>query len=89
MKKGEVRLSLEVFISSPGLAEFLVKSLKPDNMVLPEGLKLEIDVTTSSYLRIFIEAEDVGTVMNTINDLFTCLQPAIKLLSRDKLMKQL
>lgn len=82
MKKGDVSLSIEVFISSPGLADFLAKSLKPDNKVLPENLKLEIDVVANDFLRILIETEDVGTALNTINDIFTCLQPTIYLLGR-------
>jgi len=82
LKKNRVSLSLEVLISSQGIANFLAKSLKPDNDILPEGLRLEIAVVTSDSLKIFIEAEDVGTAMNTINDVFTCLQPAIKLLGK-------
>ncbi|MEM0083367.1 MAG: KEOPS complex subunit Pcc1 [Candidatus Nezhaarchaeales archaeon] len=82
MEKNRVSLSLEVLISSPGIANLLAKSLKPDNNTLPEGLRLEITTVTSDSLRIFIEAEDVGTAMNTVNDVFTCLQPVIKLLGK-------
>lgn len=82
MKKSEVSLSLEVLISSSSLADLLVKSLNPDNVVLPKGLRLEIDVAAEGFLRIFIEAEDIGTLINTVNDIFTCLQPAMKLLSK-------
>ncbi|MEM0240145.1 MAG: KEOPS complex subunit Pcc1 [Candidatus Nezhaarchaeales archaeon] len=82
MKKSRVSLSLEVLISSPSIADLLAKSLKPDNEPLPGDLRLEITIVTSDTLKISIEAEDVGTAMNTINDVFTCLQPVIKLLSK-------
>ena len=66
----------------PGLVDVVMKALNPDNAKLPENLKLRVDKVDESRVKIIIEAEDVGTIINTMNDIFICLQPLLKLLSK-------
>jgi len=82
LKKGEKRTTLELLILLPGLVNVVVRALNPDNVKLPEGLELEIEKVNEDHLKIVIEAEDVGTAINTMNDIFACLQPLLKLFSK-------
>ena len=82
MKRGEKRTTLEILTLLPGLVNVVAKALNPDNVKLPEGLKLEVERVNEDRLKIIIDAEDIGTVINTINDIFACLQPLLKLLSK-------
>ena len=66
----------------PGLVDVVMKALNPDNAKLPKNLKLRVDKVDESRVKIIIEAEDVGTIINTMNDIFICLQPLLKLLSK-------
>lgn len=85
MKEGKVRLLLEICVCAPGYAEALAKALEPDNKTLPSNLKLEVVEVSKDRLRILIESNDIGTVMSTANDIFACLQPSLKMLSKGSL----
>ena len=82
MKKSKKRTTLEILTLLPGLVNVVAKALNPDNAKLPEGLKLEVERINEDRLKIVIEAEDIGTVINTTNDIFACLQPLLKLLNK-------
>jgi len=81
LKKSKKRTTLELLVLLPGLVDVVMKALNPDNAKLPENLKLRVNKVDESYVKIIIEAEDIGTIINTMNDIFTCLQPLLKLLS--------
>ncbi len=83
MKKNQRRTTLELFIPLPELIDVVMKALNPDNVGLPEDLKLEVERVDEGRLKIIIEATDIGTVINTMNDIFACLQPLLKLLGKD------
>ncbi len=82
--KTELHVTLELQIHAPGFADPVLKALKPDNLDVPQNMKLElkIDETDRNYLKIKIESNNVGSITNTINDIFSCLQPAFKLLGK-------
>jgi len=82
LKKSKKRTALELLVLFPGLVDVVMKALNPDNAKLPENLKLRVDKVDESRVKIIIEAEDVGTIINTMNDIFICLQPLLKLLSK-------
>ncbi|MHC1629124.1 MAG: KEOPS complex subunit Pcc1 [Candidatus Nezhaarchaeales archaeon] len=88
--KDELYVSLELQICSLGSADSLLKALRPDNVDIPQNMKLEleIDETDRNYLKIKIESSNVGSIINTMNDIFSCLQPALKLLSKASLSQQ-
>jgi hypothetical protein len=83
LKKSGRRTTLELLVLLPGLVDVAVKSLSPDNTNLPEDLRLEVSKVDEDHLKIVIEAEDVGTIINTMNDVFACLQPLLALLGKD------
>jgi hypothetical protein len=82
LKKGRISITLELLVLLPSLADVVMKSLNPDNANIPEGLKLEVSKVDEDHLKIIIEAGDIGTIINTMNDIFSCLQPLLKLLSK-------
>lgn len=82
MKKSRIRTTLELLVLLPGLVDVIKKSLNPDNANLPEDLKLEVIKVNEDRLKIIVEAGDIGTIINTMNDIFSCLQPLLKLLSK-------
>jgi len=82
LKKGGKRITLELLILLPGLVDVAIRALSPDDVTSPEGLKLEVNKVNEDRLNIVVEAEDIGTVINTMNDIFACLQPLLKLLSK-------
>lgn len=82
MNKSVKRTILELLVLLPGLVDVATKALNPDNANLPEDLKLEVNKLGEDRLRIVIEAEDIGSAINTMNDVFACLQPLLKLLGK-------
>jgi translation initiation factor 2 alpha subunit (eIF-2alpha) len=82
LKKSRIRTTLELLVLLPGLVDVIKKSLNPDNANLPEDLKLEVIKVNEDRLKIIVEAGDIGTIINTMNDIFSCLQPLLKLLSK-------
>jgi len=82
LKKGRKRITLELLVLLPGLVDVVIRALNPDNATSPEGLKLEVNKVDENHLSMVVEAEDIGTVINTMNDVFACLQPLLKLLSK-------
>ncbi|MCS7140037.1 MAG: KEOPS complex subunit Pcc1 [Candidatus Nezhaarchaeota archaeon] len=81
--KSELHISLELRIYASNLAEALLESIKPDNIVAPQQIKIgvELDKDTKEYLTVKMECDDIGTAINTLNDLLSCLQPTLKLLN--------
>ncbi|MEM4576837.1 MAG: KEOPS complex subunit Pcc1 [Candidatus Nezhaarchaeales archaeon] len=73
---------LEICVYAPGHVEALAKALEPDNKVLPSNLKLQVVETSEDSLKILIESDDIGTIISTANDIFACLRPSLKVLSK-------
>jgi len=82
--KGDLHVTLKLRLYLPDLTEPILKALKPDNLNIPQNMKLELEVNDAdkNYLKIRIESNNVGSIINTLNDIFSCLQPTIKLLSK-------
>ncbi len=79
----KLRLLLSIRAMSSDYAFALLKSLKPDNIDLPDDMKIDMEVD-GSILKLLIECSQVGSLINTMNDIFSCLQPAIKTISELK-----
>jgi hypothetical protein len=70
MKEGfNIKSSLRIPFDSKKEAETLTNILSPDNVCIPEGLKIDIK-SDNKYLIIDIYCENgTGTFLNTLNEL--------------------
>ncbi|MDI9619852.1 MAG: KEOPS complex subunit Pcc1 [Candidatus Nezhaarchaeota archaeon] len=79
----KLRVTVEVRIYASNMVETLVDAIKPDNVGIPQGMRLctRIDEESGNYLKIRVDHHKIPPLLNTLNDLFSCIQPAFKLLS--------
>ena len=74
----EISLTIRVDAASTLVAKALSEALEPDNVQLPERIHLAVKVQ-GGILEISLRSSDIGSLLNTMNDILSCLQPALKL----------
>ncbi|RLF13203.1 MAG: hypothetical protein DRJ62_00410 [Thermoprotei archaeon] len=74
----EISLTIRVDAASTLVAKALSEALEPDNVQLPERVQLAVRVR-GEILEISLRSSDIGSLLNTMNDILSCLQPALKL----------
>jgi len=74
----KVRVEAGLKLSSPKIAKAASKALEVDNYEVPKGLKVTC-TCRGDELIIKVEHEDPLKVLSTLEDIFTCLQPLMKL----------
>jgi transcription factor Pcc1 len=70
MKEGfNIKSSLKIPFDSKKVAQKITEILSPDNVCMPEGLKVDIKCD-NNYLKIDIYCKNgTGTFLNTLNEL--------------------
>ncbi|RLF22450.1 MAG: hypothetical protein DRJ68_01475 [Thermoprotei archaeon] len=74
----EISLTIRVDAASTLVAKALSEALEPDNVQLPERIQLAVRAR-GEILEISLRSSDIGSLLNTMNDILSCLQPALKL----------
>lgn len=74
----EISLTIRVDAASTLVAKALSEALEPDNVQLPERVQLAVRAR-GEILEISLRSSDIGSLLNTMNDILSCLQPALKL----------
>lgn len=74
MHEAELRIQFK----DPSRAVAILKALEPDNKTAPEGLSIEGSVLDSTLVIRVKTSLGVGTLLNTLNDLITCISAADK-----------
>jgi len=68
----EVELSFEL----GGLSETVYHALKPDNVMIPEGLEISMKVEGGKLL-VRLSGREPRVLLSTANDIFECLELAV------------
>lgn len=74
------RLNVEVELvfefGSDRLAETVYQALKPDNVMIPKGLRLSMKVKGSGLV-VRLSSGNIKTLLSTANDIFECCDLAV------------
>lgn len=74
----KVKVQAQVRLSSPRVARAASKALEVDNREAPKGLEVSCSYK-GRELMVKIEHEEPLKVLSTLEDVFTCLKPLMKL----------
>jgi tRNA threonylcarbamoyladenosine modification (KEOPS) complex Pcc1 subunit len=80
-----LRISLEVYIYSSDrrLVESIYKALRPDNVDIPDKLKLRMEYA-SDHIYLAVESQHPYVVKSTLDDIFRCISGIAELCGGDE-----
>jgi len=84
----KARVKILVEFKSDAEARAIYGSLKPDNINLPEGLEIEMNIDKKLLIIDFSSIGKLDTLISTIDDLLACCQASINTLKEVKLTKE-
>jgi hypothetical protein len=80
----EVTLIIELKFSKQSETEAILKALIPDNINFPEGLSMDLSSkdNTTIYIK-FSSSTEIGTLINTVDEVLQDISLAKKVIIRD------
>ncbi|MEM2872715.1 MAG: KEOPS complex subunit Pcc1 [Nitrososphaerales archaeon] len=76
----KVKVKISIDFNSEKEAKAIYSSLKPDNINLPKGLSIEMNVNKMLLVINFSSVSKLETLISTIDDLLTCCQASVNTL---------
>ncbi|MGB9660296.1 MAG: KEOPS complex subunit Pcc1 [Nitrososphaerales archaeon] len=76
--KAKVKISID--FNNDRKAKAIYSSLKPDNINLPKGLSIEMNINKTLLTINFFSVSKLETLISTIDDLLTCCQASVNTL---------
>lgn len=75
-----VKVKISIDFNSEKEAKAIYSSLKPDNINLPKGLSIEMNINKTLLMINFSSVSKLETLISTIDDLLTCCQASVNTL---------
>jgi hypothetical protein len=72
----KVRSTLKIGGLKEEEAHAVVRALRPDNVGLPDGCSIKLDVFEGGMTCTIVGRMEIGSLMSTLNDLMTSLRAA-------------
>jgi tRNA threonylcarbamoyladenosine modification (KEOPS) complex Pcc1 subunit len=76
----KVKVKISIDFNNDIKAKAIYSSLKPDNINLPKGLSIEMNVDKTLLMINFSSVSKLETLISTIDDLLTCCQASVNTL---------
>jgi len=76
----KVKVKISIDFNNDRKAKAIYSSLKPDNINLPKGLSIEMNVDKTLLMINFSSVSKLETLISTIDDLLTCCQASVNTL---------